>query len=826
MTKVNPNNRSVAHRLLTKLSILCAGTVVVFASACSIARASDRVISVIPIVLADNATPAETTAANELAAYLSRMTDIMFPVLAEPEAWIPWPEPVVYVGPTSFAKSNGVDCAALGAEEWVLKTVGDSMVVAGGRPRGTLYAAYHLLEEHYGVRWWTPWEETVPLHANFKLPSVDIRGKPAFELRYFTVYGPGGPHGQGAGPWCARNRINNGAQLSREYGGGFDYGPPYFVHTLGRYVPSAEYYDKHPEWFALVDGERAHGAYNTYNLCLTNPELRRFMLERLRRYIAESREAAAKAGRPAPVMFDVSRNEAASCQCPDCKALAEREGSEAGPLLELVNYLADNIREQYPDVFIHTLAYTEATAAPKTIKPRDNVIVQFAVDSTFHGKPITDPENTAIREMLLAWIPVTKHLHIWRYGISYGPYGGGPIAAAHAYAADMRFYAEHGIKGVYQEHEGGIPGDMRDMKLWILAKLMEDPYRDYETLLKDFTDGYYGAAGPTIREYLTALQAAQEAGTPPITYSAPLHLTHLDTPFLAKAHGIFDRAEKMVEGDPVLSLRVRHARLMLDRATLALFNNLQRNWKGPGALPLDREAIVARAKDTWMTMLSLRFPPGLTPEKHPDVMRHVDRTMQKPCVESEFAALLKPRVEVALPERFRNLPQGTVWDYTPQDFRLGGGKAPTTPDTDAETGLTVRMELSEADLKRQLAWGLYDLRQMFPGGWEANETQHAKGILASADIRPEDIPGPGYHWFKLPTVRLGQGGSYLYFGYLTFWAPVIQCDLDVPTSERDGAFDIWARIKFEGPDFTHGKEGQKNAICVERVMVVKSATEK
>ena len=44
----------------------------------------------IPIVLADDATPAEVTAANELAAYFGKMTGALFPVMREAEAWMQW----------------------------------------------------------------------------------------------------------------------------------------------------------------------------------------------------------------------------------------------------------------------------------------------------------------------------------------------------------------------------------------------------------------------------------------------------------------------------------------------------------------------------------------------------------------------------------------------------------------------------------------------------------------------------------------------------------------------------------------------------------------
>jgi len=668
--------------------LLCAGAVVLAVAAGASVQASEVPV---PIVLADGATPAEVTAANELAAYLGTMTGRLFPVLAEAEAWIPWPGRAVYVGPTALARDNGVDCAALGAEEWVLKSVGQRLVVAGGRPRGTIYAAYHLLEDHYGVRWWTPWEETVPRIAAFKLPSVDVRGKPAFGLRWFTVYGPGGPHGQGGGPFCARNRLNsNGGQISKEYGGGCDLGPPYHVHTLGHYVPSAECYDKHPEWFALVNGRRAHGGLNTYNLCLTSPESRQFILERLRYYIAKSREDAAKSGRPEPVMFDVSYNEAPTCECPQCNALETREGGGAGPLLDLANYLADNIREQYPNVFLETLAYGPSQKnPPRTIKARDNVIVTFCDDLGFISKPITDPDNTTSREALLAWMPVCKNLHLWRYGISYGSdLGGGyvsaraPFASAQNYGTDMRCYAEHNVRGVFIEHEGCVWADMLDFKYWMNAKAMEDPYRDYASLLRDFTDGYYGAAGAVIREYLAALQAAQEARTPITTFTATPQLTHFDVPFLVKAHGIFDRAEEAVQGDPVLLRRVRHARLPLDRTTLGLYNRLARQREGDAPMPLDRNAVAARAMETWLAMIALRTPPE-------------QQAQEQANAEAEIARVLRPRGEVELPQQFRSLPKGSVWDCTPEDFDDRCSFIRPQPDPEAEIGVTARTKLTQ-----------------------------------------------------------------------------------------------------------------------------------
>ena len=681
-----------------------------------------------------------------------------------------------------------MDCATLAPEEWVLKSVGKRLIVAGGRPRGTYYAACHLLEDYLGVRWWNAVEESVPQRKTLDFTAINVRKKPI--IRYRDIYMLEEPE---AGAFCARNRLNrNGDRgLPAEFGGALDYGPPYHVHTAYLYFPPEQYFDKHPEWFAQVGGKRVNA---NAQLCTTNPELRAAWLAKLKDYIVQSRAAAEKDGRPAPLVFDISQNDCAGfCECPVCKAFSEREGSESGPYLDLVNYLADGIHDQYPDVSIDTLAYFQTQKIPKTIKARDNVIIRLCDTGSNFAKPITDPENASFRDHVIAWATVAKHLRIWRYAVPYGPYAVLPFASAQVYGPDCRFYAEHNVEGVFTEHEFGIIGDMRDFKIWMQAKLMEDPYRDYDALLKDFTDGFYGPAGPAVREYLAALQQAQEKAKSFIGMGgAPLHYRHLDVPFLVKAQGIFDRAEKSVVTDPERLRRVRHARLSLDRATVVLYKNLARSWEGPGPMPLDRDAIALREKDTWFAQINLRVLPA-------------NRAAEKATAEKEILGLAAVRTNIPLPEQFRNLPKDSVTDYTPEDFRNWADQAKTTPDATTEVGATDRFEIPDAELdkyKLPMPWGLYDVpRKIFVGG---------------ASIRPEDIPDAGYHWFKLPPFAVGDG-HYVYF----FWSWNIQCDI-APKGAPTDKYDIWAHMKFEGPAFPHGTPEQKNAISVERIVVVKA----
>lgn len=89
------------------------------------------------------------------------------------------------------------------------------------------------------------------------------------------------------------------------------------------YLPTDPWFKLHPEWFSLVDGRRTA---DSAQLCLTNPELRAWMADRLVAYIEEARAAAAAAGTPPPDVFSVSQNDwGGACQCEACQAIARAE---------------------------------------------------------------------------------------------------------------------------------------------------------------------------------------------------------------------------------------------------------------------------------------------------------------------------------------------------------------------------------------------------------------------------------------------------------------------------------------------------------------------
>ena len=61
-----------------------------------------------------------------------------------------------------------------------------------------------------------------------------------------------------------------------------------FCHTFYPLVPPEKYFDAHPEWYSLVNGKRTHDGAQ---LCLSNPQLRDFMVERVKEWLREAPDA-------------------------------------------------------------------------------------------------------------------------------------------------------------------------------------------------------------------------------------------------------------------------------------------------------------------------------------------------------------------------------------------------------------------------------------------------------------------------------------------------------------------------------------------------------
>ncbi|HTA30692.1 MAG TPA: alpha-glucuronidase family glycosyl hydrolase, partial [Candidatus Cybelea sp.] len=119
------------------------------------------------IVVDPKATSTEAYAARQLAASLHEITGASFEIRTNSEA--PASAIIVGAGAAATAAFPQTPLTQLGEEELVIRTEGDRLLLAGGRPRGTLYAVSRFLQDNCGVRWWTAWASRIPHQPSLRI---------------------------------------------------------------------------------------------------------------------------------------------------------------------------------------------------------------------------------------------------------------------------------------------------------------------------------------------------------------------------------------------------------------------------------------------------------------------------------------------------------------------------------------------------------------------------------------------------------------------------------------------------------------------------------
>ena len=533
------------------------------------------------IVLAAEPTPQEMTAARDLQMHLELMTGKEFPIIDDSATD---GRVCLSVGKNAFTASMelGVDYAALGADGIRIATKGPHLALTGNK-RGVLYAVYVFLEEHLGCRWFTPDCMTWPTAGTLEVGALDRAYVPPFEYRD-TDYPNCRPPVFGV-----RNRLNGKYSLAtEEWGGKIDYQG--FVHTFNGLVPPEEHFATHPEYFSEIDGQRVG---ERSQLCLTNPDVLRVATETVYRWIAEN---------PAASIISVSQNDWHNyCQCANCSALAEKEGSQSGPLLHFVNGIAAAVAEKHPDIIIDTLAYQYTRKPPAHVKPLPNVAVRLCSIECEFNRPLAEsPFNKTFVSDIKDWGRICDRLHIWDYVINYH-HCVQPFPNFQVLQPNIQFFRDHGVTGIYEEaNYFSKGGEFAELRTYLLAKLLWDAACDVDKAIEEFCEAYYGKCWQVIRAYIDDVhRLAVSDPNFHMTIWAPPHGPFQSAEALSRYTKLFDAAEIMVADDPVRLHRVEVARLPILYTQLAQASN--------PAFAIGEEALVPVTPGGSVAELASRF---------------------------------------------------------------------------------------------------------------------------------------------------------------------------------------------------------------------------
>jgi hypothetical protein len=233
---------------------------------------------------------------------------------------------------------------------------------------------------------------------------------------------------------------------------------------------------------------------------------------------------------------------------------------------------------------ISTLAYEYGRHAPKTLKPRDNVNIMLCSIEAYRDKPLT--QDTASAEFVKDvkdWGKISKDIIIWDYVIQFNHLLS-PFPNFQVLQPNLQFFAENGVNAMFEQGNREVGGEFAALRSYIISKLMWDPYLNADSVMNDFLDGYYGAAGKPIREYIDLMREELLKNKKPLRiFGSPNDAadTYLTPALMVRYNTIFDNAEKMVKDSAIILERVRFARLPLMYATM---EQAKKNYTGENGL--------------------------------------------------------------------------------------------------------------------------------------------------------------------------------------------------------------------------------------------------
>ena len=492
------------------------------------------------IMLPSAPTPSERKAADVLQRYLLEISGAALPILFADQDRSRY-EIVIGQNDRIDELAAKIDFNSLGEDGFAIKTDSLRLIIAGGTDKGTLYGVYSFLEKYLGCRMYSPQVKVIPKQNRIALTKIDVLEIPVIKFRdthYRVTWHP---------EYTDWHKLDHD-----ETGDRTDWGM--WVHTFNSLVPPETYYEEHPEYFAMVKGQRI-----PTQLCLSNPAVLEITIQNLRKKIARKPEAR---------YWSVSQNDNREfCTCDACKAIDEREGSPSGSIVNFVNQVAD----QFPDKMISTLAYEYGRRAPKTIIPRDNVNIMLCSIEISRDKPITqDPTSADFARDVEAWGKIAKDIIVWDYVIQFNHLVS-PFPNLHVIQPNLQFFVENGVSAMFEQGNREVGGEFAELRAYLISKLMWNPYQNPDTIINDFLRGYYGSAAAPIRKYIDEMrEALLQSGKPLKIFGSPMEAeaSYLSPELMSLYEAYFDEAEALVAEDPLLLERVRIARLPLAYAKM------------------------------------------------------------------------------------------------------------------------------------------------------------------------------------------------------------------------------------------------------------------
>ena len=447
------------------------------------------------IVISENASTVEMTAANELASYLLKITDVTFDIVRDSRSAI---ETEIVVGVTNRDSEITINRDNLGDDGVVIQTKGKKLFLTGGIRRGALYAVYTFLEDYLGCRWFTKVNPLtpdvdecsyIPTVNNLSVDTIDYSFVPPFKLRqtywmFSTMYAD----------YSAIHKLHGVmAGIPDNLGGITVEDVVNSVHTL-QWIITADLFAEHPEYFGMDEsGNRT----TNRQPCLSNEEVFDLTVAAAKAHFAQYDS-----------IYSVSQNDGMDfCRCAECVAFNDAHGGvDSASMLNFVNRVAAEVKKDYPNAKIETLAYQRSETPPSGLTVEENVIIRVCPISTCVLHDLDDdscPANVEFDNILSGWSALTDSIYVWDYSTNF-QYIYAFYPNITAIQGRYQYFRDRDVVAIFDNGCGDhvVPGELHELRTYLICKLLWNPDTDVDRHIREFCDAYYGAAADDVIEFI------------------------------------------------------------------------------------------------------------------------------------------------------------------------------------------------------------------------------------------------------------------------------------------------------------------------------------
>ena len=453
------------------------------------------------IVVAAQANPKASGAAQELQRYLERISGARLPIVTDqffqdaPEAGVR-----ICVGPSSLTEAAGVQVPSgltpeRREEGFVIVSRPGLLVLAGndaGPYHGTEYAVYDFLHR-LGVRWYMPTEfgEIIPERATITVPLVEVEQRPDFILRDWWSQSP---MSGVEDAWKLRNKMNPSRIFDVPRDG-----------SVAR-ILTDEQFREQPELF----GKRPDGRPNRRYPNLTNPQTVQVLAEAAQEHFRANPGDNSFAFAPdSSVMRDMDAPNEGFLDMLGRWGV-EEELSTSEEWFTFVNRVAEETQKQFPQAYLSTSAYANRNNPPVGVTLNDRLMVMVASIWSCNLHPY-DAENCwhghREADILRGWLDLTPNVWVYNYDFRMMTSALTPLPEVTRLRRNLPLLKEMGVLGFINETrcvwvETGIPSR------YLKARLAWDVDLDVDAVLNEFYTLWYGQAAAPARGFWDDLEKA------------------------------------------------------------------------------------------------------------------------------------------------------------------------------------------------------------------------------------------------------------------------------------------------------------------------------